>query len=94
MATVFSNSRFTETVENETASVKLYGEVTYNSDKLINSFTGSVTSTDGMKSGSFNYSETADGNVNRGYNGSKELEIDACDLVDATVVDIKNRTAS
>lgn len=93
MATKFSNSRFTETVENETSTVKLYGEVTYNADKLIGSFSGSVTTIDGSKTGNFNYSETSDGNVSRGYNGPKEIEIESCDLVDATVVDIKNRTA-
>lgn len=93
MATIFSNSRFMETVDNETAVVKLHGEVTYDSNKLVTNFNGSITSVDGGKYGSFNYSETSDGNVSRSYNGPKDIETDACALIDSTVLDIKNRKA-
>ena len=47
-----------------------------------------VNSTTGQY-GNFSYSESDGGQVNRSYNGSKDIEVEACDLIDSVIEDLK-----
>lgn len=86
--TTFTNKRLSYHVSNTTGTITLEGDATINSQSLIDSFNGSVNSTTGQY-GNFNgsYSESDGGQVNRSY--SKEIEVEACDLIDSVIEDIK-----
>lgn len=83
--TTFTNKRLSYHVSNTNGTITLEGDATINSQSLIDSFNGSVNSATGQY-GNFSYSESDGGQVNRSYNGSK---VEACDLIDSVIEDIK-----
>lgn len=86
--TTFTNKRLSYHVSNTTGTITLEGDATINSQSLIDSFNGSVNSTTGQY-GNFSYSESDGGQVNRSYNGSKDIEVEACGLIDSVIEGLK-----
>lgn len=84
-----TNKRSSFQVKNETEKLSLNGECTVDEQQMITSFNGSFTM-EGNYAGSFYYNEIINGNINKNLNDvHHEIAEDACQLIDATVKEIK-----
>ena len=84
-----TNNRMQYSVTNENESLKLSGEITVSSTKLITSFSGSFMMADGAIAGNFNYSENDTNFDKHIYGVSKSLSDVANTLLDNTIIEIK-----
>lgn len=92
MAIVRTNKRTTEHLVSETTNVRIEGEVTYNDNLQITSFTGSsVSLTDETKRGYFNYTEPNLEEVAYNYNGNYTIRRTTEEAVYEAVAEIKNQ---
>lgn len=83
----FTNKKIQYSVTNESAELKLTGNISV-SDSKIHSFDGSFSTTTGEYVGNFYYSESADGKVNKNFSEiGADYVTSATSLLDATIND-------
>lgn len=89
-----TNKREMYTVENNTSTVRLEGDVTIDADKNIVSFSGVFTDViSGEGAGSFNYNESID-RMNVSYNGITIASKQNCeDILEGTIAAIKTEVS-
>lgn len=86
-----SNRRTMYFVENEDENLRLSGDVQIGESGLIDSFNGNFyTLGEGINAGSFSYSETLDGFINKSvYSYPKTMENKGLELLDKTINELQ-----